>query len=158
VLRVFLEVEGELRTRYQWHALYPPAPGVLDSAARFVKQVVGLERAAPSPLDVAQPASASRDVYRLVREQVAQLTGTLAEFSVTPEERALRDQGVSPCAGVALPWRCCGAAVAMPWRCVPAAALCARGGGPWALCWALPGALMLLAQRRRASAARGSLC
>jgi hypothetical protein len=95
VLRVFLEAEGELRSKYQWHALFPPAPTVLSSAARFVKQVVGMERAAPSPLDVAQPAASSRDVYRLMREQLAQLTGTLADFSITPEERALRDQAVS---------------------------------------------------------------
>jgi hypothetical protein len=92
---VFLETSGELRSSYQWHQLYPPAPTVLDSATRFVKQVVGMERAAPSPLDVAQPAASSRDVYRLMREQVAQLTGSLKDFAVSPEERQLRDDGVS---------------------------------------------------------------
>ncbi len=48
-------------------------------------------QAAPSPADVVNPASQSRDMYRMLHENVAQMRGSFKGATVSPEEVALRD-------------------------------------------------------------------
>jgi hypothetical protein len=40
-LRLFLEYEGDLNAAPEWRALWPSSKGLLQSTARFFKQMVG---------------------------------------------------------------------------------------------------------------------
>jgi len=95
-LNIFLTSQGDLRSNPSWIKLQSsryPRRGLLDSTARFFKQLMGREVTAPFPSDISQSARASGDVFRLLREQMAQLQGLHKSTPASPSELALRDAG-----------------------------------------------------------------
>ncbi|KAF8069565.1 SNX2B [Scenedesmus sp. PABB004] len=93
-LRVFLEADGALRSSPEWRALKPSALTPVQATNRLLRTLVGARKTAPSPSEVVQPAAATRDVYRLLHENVAQLRGSFKHVPLSPEEVALRDETV----------------------------------------------------------------
>eukprot|EP00877_Chromochloris_zofingiensis_P011823 jgi/Chrzof1/6895/Cz02g02140.t1 len=65
---------------------------LLQATARFFSALVGGRGVAPVPTEVIRPAGQSRDVYRLLHENVAAMRGHIdAAGQQSPEEVKLRD-------------------------------------------------------------------
>lgn len=90
ILQAFLEIDTDLRTSVRWRSLYPQAVSIVQSTGRLFRRIAGTEKSAPSPQEVQQSATSKGDMYRLVREKVAELGGALRQAQLSSEETNLR--------------------------------------------------------------------
>lgn len=91
-LKAFLEIDGDLRSSPGWQALHPAVPSAAGSSLKFIKQIVGLQRTTPTPAEVTQSTAQSKDVFRMLHERVASITGRLPHEEVPQQEGPLLEQ------------------------------------------------------------------
>lgn len=71
---------------------------LLQATSRLLRSLVGVRKTAPTPSEVVQPATACRDVYRLLHENIQQLRGSFKHSPLSAEVCA-------GCCGVMQPWQ-----------------------------------------------------
>lgn len=57
----------------------------LQATSRLIRSLVGVRKTAPTPSEVVQPAAATRDVYRLLHENIQQLRGSFKHSPLSSE-------------------------------------------------------------------------
>eukprot|EP00775_Hariotina_reticulata_P008356 gene8356-8540_t len=68
VLRVFLEMPGDLSSNVRWSGMQPPSASIMEGTAKFSMQLIGRESRVVDPVAAAQPAARSKDLMRAMKE------------------------------------------------------------------------------------------
>jgi len=68
----------------RFHSPSPP-PSLSQATSRLIRSLVGVRKTAPTPSEVVQPASACRDVYRLLHENIQQIRGSFKHSPLSAE-------------------------------------------------------------------------
>ncbi len=69
---MFVQSENELESCPAWHALTPPPPaGLMESTAKFSKQLLGLEQSVLDPVQVSVHAWLSRQLHTPAAHTIA---------------------------------------------------------------------------------------
>lgn len=92
VLRVFLEADGNLRSNPAWRALKPNVLTPTQATSRLLRSLVGVRQKPPTPSEAVNPAAQTRDIYRLLHENIQYYRGSFQHSPLSSEEVAMRDE------------------------------------------------------------------